>query len=243
MCTATWQDTDNGYILGFNRDEQRTRPQALYPKLSQIGTINTLFATDPVANGTWLAINDFGATVCLLNNYQAQLSSSKTQSFQSRGLLVKQFSKIKTQHQFQQLLAVIDLENYRGFKLLFKPAALQEQILVYDYNGDNAEYITSKQQCFTSSSYASARIIPHRLQLHRQLLATQTYTIEFMRNFHFKTDNTEPARGVCMQRSDAKTISYTEVELDLQKQLIYLRYTDTGSVADLQQHYLKICSF
>lgn len=71
MCTITWLTRDNGYELFFNRDELRSRQRAAPPQLHQDSKIRYLAPIDSDAGGTWISANQFGLSLCLLNNYGA----------------------------------------------------------------------------------------------------------------------------------------------------------------------------
>ena len=67
MCTLTVVPTAAGTRLAFNRDEQRARPAALPPERRRFGPRAAVLPTDPASGGTWLAVNDAGLALALLN--------------------------------------------------------------------------------------------------------------------------------------------------------------------------------
>ena len=69
MCTLTNLLNDIGYELFCNRDKQRSRLPAIPPKFNQAR--NAIYPVDPQGEGTWLAVNQQGLTLVLLNYYQA----------------------------------------------------------------------------------------------------------------------------------------------------------------------------
>ncbi|HKX45758.1 MAG TPA: NRDE family protein, partial [Planctomycetota bacterium] len=72
MCTVTWIRRVDGFELFCNRDERRTRPAALLPEARR-GPSGIEYAApiDAEAGGTWVAVNERGLALCLLNHYQA----------------------------------------------------------------------------------------------------------------------------------------------------------------------------
>ncbi|GAA6173401.1 hypothetical protein NBRC116592_30710 [Colwellia sp. KU-HH00111] len=74
MCTLAYLLHENGYEIFFNRDEQRARSPAILPAF--YSSINAIFPVDPQGKGTWIAVNQQGLTLALLNNYQAQFNNS-----------------------------------------------------------------------------------------------------------------------------------------------------------------------
>src|SRR5271166_4355031 len=85
MCTASWIFDDSGYRLFFNRDEKLTRKRAMPPGFAAQNGVRFLAPVDGDFGGTWIATNEFGVSVCLLNG--ANLTAS-TGVKRSRGLLI-----------------------------------------------------------------------------------------------------------------------------------------------------------
>lgn len=69
MCTVTWTRTSGGYHLFMNRDELWTRGVAEGPALREGGAVRYLAPIDSDAGGTWIGVNAYGVTLCLLNHY------------------------------------------------------------------------------------------------------------------------------------------------------------------------------
>ena len=69
----------------FNRDEQRSRTQAIPVTLDS--SRQALYPIDPQGQGTWIALAQSGASLCLLNNYQAQVLYTPEQPI-SRGQVI-----------------------------------------------------------------------------------------------------------------------------------------------------------
>jgi hypothetical protein len=68
VCTLTIVPLpDRSVRLAFNRDERPTRPAGRPPEKRQFGTRAALMPTDPASGGTWLAVNDAGLALAVLN--------------------------------------------------------------------------------------------------------------------------------------------------------------------------------
>lgn len=68
MCTLTLLSTGPGrYRLAMTRDERRTRGIARSPVLSAAGGVRYLAPRDADAGGSWIAADELGRTLCLLN--------------------------------------------------------------------------------------------------------------------------------------------------------------------------------
>src|ERR1051326_3966193 len=67
VCTVSWTHQPGGYHLLCNRDEKRTRGAARAPELRLIGGTRCISPADSDFGGTWIAVNEWGLTLCLLN--------------------------------------------------------------------------------------------------------------------------------------------------------------------------------
>ncbi|MFG0251809.1 MAG: hypothetical protein ACF8NJ_02930, partial [Phycisphaerales bacterium JB038] len=73
MCTVTViplaasDDGAGGYRMACNRDELRTRPEALPPVQRTYGDRRAWLPVDPVSDGTWIGLNEVGLALTLLN--------------------------------------------------------------------------------------------------------------------------------------------------------------------------------
>src|SRR4051812_41389584 len=69
MCTVTIVPLgQDGFRLVSNRDERRTRADALAPALYRVGCRTITYPIDPAGGGTWVGINDSGIAAAILNN-------------------------------------------------------------------------------------------------------------------------------------------------------------------------------
>ena len=97
MCTLTYLLNERGYELFFNRDEQRSRLLAEPPKLNKVNKSHgAIYPIDPQGGGTWIAVNEQGLSLALLNNYQAPLSNNDNHNKSiSRGQLILSLLQIQ----------------------------------------------------------------------------------------------------------------------------------------------------
>src|SRR5262249_58502170 len=102
MCTVTFIARRNGYALGMNRDEKLTRVPGLPPRLTQINGRETLSPREP-NGGTWIGVNDTGASFALINWYSVAARVSKHPS--SRGEVVKRCLSANSPNAVDQILA------------------------------------------------------------------------------------------------------------------------------------------
>jgi Transport and Golgi organisation 2 len=87
MCTVSYYAHNGRTIITSNRDEHRSRLNALPPKRYQAGNFNLIYSQDARANGTWMALRNDGTVIVLLNG-AFQKHTPKPDYEKSRGLVL-----------------------------------------------------------------------------------------------------------------------------------------------------------
>ena len=213
MCTATWIQDADGYSLYFNRDELRNRQQALPPQGHTLDGVRYLAPTDRDAGGTWIAVNEHGLSLALLNDYSAKMPQPSDQ-FTSRGHLVTGLARAVDLETLKDHWLEIDLERFRPFNLL--ALAPKQTPRLFSWNG-------SQEQVHDSPAYpplcSSSFDEPGAARARKELLdeysaRTDLDSRKRLLRYH---QSHAPERGpysVCMHRPDAVTVSLTLVEVD-----------------------------
>ncbi len=226
VCTLTYLLHDNGYELYFNRDEQLSRSIAIPPQFNHL--IKAIYPVDPQGGGTWLAVNQQGLSLALLNNYQ--VSTSETKNSLSRGKLIL----LLLQHKgcLIKQLETMELKFYRPFQLCIFPADLSIQnnnIGCVKWDGKNLKK-HNHDLPITSSSVDYFNVKKIRQLKFNQLVDSKIITSEHLRRFHYSTEKTGKY-SVNMQRNDAKTVSISHITVNQQ---VSYHYFD--------QHHNKNCT-
>ena len=86
MCTVSWFHEPGGYQLFCNRDEKLSRKKALEPRQWTREGVRFTAPIDAEAGGAWIALNEFGVSLCLLNGGEGP--GPHREARRSRGLLV-----------------------------------------------------------------------------------------------------------------------------------------------------------
>ncbi|MGV3002095.1 NRDE family protein [Vibrio sp. E150_018] len=222
MCTLTWRVTPSGYQILFNRDEQKTRSIALPPQAFSKQDSVALMPIDPDGQGTWVATNNHGLSLCLLNFYQGQTPSSAKQS---RGQLVRQLAYCQNYAQVAEQLTTINWSDYPPFSLLiFDPEKLTPNDQIPTIIWDGLEVFPREQSSpITSSSLEFEQVQASRLAYfnhqakHRIKHQTKHQTqpsFSQLRDYHMSHSPQAGAHSVCMHRDDAQTVSLTMINVD-----------------------------
>lgn len=201
MCTVSWVNQPDGYTLYFNRDESRDRSLATPPEIvSEAGT-KFICPRDPQAGGTWLLVNEYGISICLLNYYEAQVDYQPS-SPQSRGNLPLLLKDSSTLEELQNTLTRHDLTPYPPFHLLAVAPNATSMMLTWSGKETTTRTITTKDLPVTTSSFETKQVLAHRIQLYKTL-SQEIY--------HTHHDPNNPAYSPNMARSDALTVSISKV--------------------------------
>ncbi len=211
MCTVTWLSCPGGYELYMNRDERHTRGTALPPQIHSRGTVEPvrfLAPVDPDAGGTWIAANELGLTVCLLNHYPGRPPAEPT-SYESRGALVMQLVVAHGADAVDRMLGGTDLHSYRPFTLLVVEP--DRAPCLRRWNGYGAiESDDDPQPPITSSSFDQDAVVAARRAAYAAIAGNDP-TSEALLKYHASHVPEAGAYSVCAHREDGGTKSLCRV--------------------------------
>jgi hypothetical protein len=161
---------------------------------------------DADRGGTWIAVNEFGLSVCLLNG------EGRSAAPRSRGLLLRELAWAPDTAECLMWLRQLDLRRFAPFTLVAlepgRPAAIADwdgAKLAVDPAGDDHMPLTSssydaagvrrvRQNEFAERAGAGGRIDPALLYW-----------------FHASHGTAPDAYSPCMHREDAETVSFSWV--------------------------------
>jgi hypothetical protein len=206
----TWFTTEDGYELFFNRDERLSRSRAESPAQQSSAGIHYISPTDADAGGTWIAVNEYGVTVCLLNHYQfEQIATYK--DWVSRGEVVRAFSTtIELSAAIEQFENLV-LEDYRAFRMFLIDKLGNNILCVWDgHTGRIERNVTTPK---SSSSVDAKHVKQTRNDFFTELNLLQSKNTQDYLNFHASHLPNCSQESVCMHRNDAKTVSLSHVKV------------------------------
>ena len=208
MCTMTWFTKDDGYELFFNRDERLSRRRAELPTIQNDNGVEYISPTDSDAGGTWIAVNQYGVTVCLLNHYQfEQIATYK--NWISRGEIVRAFSVTTDVDAAEHAFKKVDLDDYRAFRMFIIDHQGCNVLFVWDGHSARIERNVSTPK--SSSSVDSKNVKSKRKKLFADLNLVESKQSKDYINYHASHLPNKSKDSVCMHREDAKTVSLSHV--------------------------------
>ena len=116
MCTVTLIARRNGYALGMNRDEKLTRVDSIAACATSPRRTRDALAPSEPNGGTWIGVNDAGATLALINWYSvpARVAGQTV----SRGEVVKLALPSDSSALVDAALAELPLARVNPFRLI-----------------------------------------------------------------------------------------------------------------------------
>ena len=234
MCTATWITRSDGYELFFNRDELRVRQPALPPRVESRGGVAYLAPTDADAGGTWLAVNERGLTLGLLNG--APPRSPLSGPYTSRGELVRSLADAGDWEEVAARLekggSAPSLASFRPFTLLVLDPSGPIRRATWD--GERLSLDADEPaQPLASSSLDHSGAAQARRELWRERFADRAAGSPET-HLAFRASHL-PEKGTyspCMHRPDAVTVSSCHVTVTADRvRLTYLAGPPCGEGA------------
>ncbi len=221
MCTVSLiphPSSPSALRLVCNRDERRTRAAAQPPTMHTLGQRRAIHPIDRQAGGTWIAVNDAGLLLVLLNRTPPLTTPANhappAATRISRGRIIPQLLHCDQIAQVHTLAQRLPLSDYPPFMLLL---ISRGQGIALDSDGHkltlDAHWHPSQPMFFTTSGLGDALVHQPRHDVFFHLLQTLGLSPAMQDTLHQQTNTQHPELGILMSRDDARTVSRTMVEL------------------------------
>jgi hypothetical protein len=214
MCTVTVVPARETIRLACNRDELRSRPAGLPPRIQQFGPRRAVLPVDPTSGGTWVAVNDAGLVMALLNVNARKGPSATPAGPRSRGKIIPALLHADTPLAAAFSALTLDPAQYAPFRLVL--VNRREGVAVYS-DGSRIWLVwrigLTSPQLFTSSGLGDQAVEGPRRQLFGELVDRSGDRFARQDAFHRHRWPDRPHLSVCMDRPDAQTVSHTIVSL------------------------------
>ena len=215
MCTVSWIAEEGGYQLFSNRDEKHARKPALPPAVREQRGIRFITPIDGDHGGSWIGVNQYGLSLCLLNLYQNEaISSGGAFEYTSRGLLLLRLIDCCSRAQTQSRIEQMNLARFQPFTLLALEA--ERPALLIRWTGKQRSIVNDDEaeMPLISSSHDLPGVISSRRQFLDHLLATSSkLSADLLQTFHTSHFPAASAYSPCMHRDDARTVSFSRVRV------------------------------
>jgi len=211
MCTVTYLPLhQNGFILTSNRDEDILRPAAIPVKKYVIENRAVYFPKDPKANGTWIAQDKEGYTLCLLNGAYEKHKVKSTYK-KSRGLVLLDFYKFESPENYA---VHYDFSGIEPFTMVMVYACPKlGKVLLYELKWDEKEanltaYDSTLPHIWSSVTLYTPAIIQERKTWFCDWLNSKKInSTEGILSFHHFGGKGNIANDLVIDRGQKRTVS------------------------------------
>jgi hypothetical protein len=212
MCTVTLIARNNGYLLGMNRDEQRSRASGLPPAVSQHHGVKVLYPSEP-QGGTWIAVNEAGTCFALINWYSIgrRVESNAT----SRGQVVLQAINAASLADAGYRLARLPLARTNPFRLI-GVSRIEKRVREWrwDLESLSPQDHPWRVRQWVSSGHDELGAKKSRGRAFAAALQQSSAgSVAWLRSMHRSHRPDGGPYSTCMHREDAVTVSYSEVSV------------------------------
>lgn len=225
MCTVTLIARNQGYLLGMNRDEQRSRVAGLPPTIHRHHGIKVLYPSEP-QGGTWIAVTETGTCFALVNWYS--IGRRVESNAASRGQVVLKAIKAASFADAGRELMHLPLGRTNPFRLI---GVCQTEKRVREWRW-NLEELSSYEHPWCVQQWVSSGFDETGVQQSRgrafakALQQVSAGSANWLRRMHRSHQPGHGPYSICMHRDDAVTVSYSEVAVTPKG--VFFRYA-TGS--------------
>ena len=205
MCTVSWLHQPGGYHLLCNRDEKRTRGIAAGPRVEEWGGVRYVAPMDPDRGGTWIAVNEYGVGLCLLNGD----TRGHAPGLRSRGLLMPELAWARCIDDCALLLSRMDFACFARFTLLLLEPGPPAMIATWDGVRFDLNPARDSHMPLTSSSFDPEGVRLARVAEFARHTGGRALEPADLYNFHSCHGSQPDAYSPCMHRADAETVSFS----------------------------------
>ncbi|MEP6538205.1 MAG: NRDE family protein [Bryobacteraceae bacterium] len=209
MCTVSWVHDDGGYQLLCNRDEKRTRARATPPIVRIRDGVRFIAPSDGDFGGSWIGVNEFGVSLCLLNG-----NGPRSGNHKSRGLLLLDLISAQSVDDAVGRTSQTELSVFAPFTLVALEPDLPAAILEWDGKDlavvlDGDRYMPLISSSFDTDEVRARR----RAELDRLVQLKGRLNVDVLELFHKSHGESRDAYSACMHRPDAETVSCSRVKV------------------------------
>lgn len=209
------------FRLISNRDESRRRSPARPPEIRTFGGRKSIMPIDPVSDGTWIAVNDAGVAMTILNRNPRSPVDGKSwarggESLQSRGDIIPSLLSRASAKSAGDAASLIRAADYPPFRLVISD---ERSILEFVSDGASVQSGTAAAagtlMMFASSGLGDDLVDPPRRELFLNMFGGKEpeQLLETQQAFHQHVWPDRSHLSVCMSRDDAWTVSMTTIDV------------------------------
>ena len=212
MCTLSFVPKQDGYSLAMNRDELNCRATAVAPSIHHSSSVTLLYPQEP-SGGTWIAANSHGTLLAVMNG-NAPGHVVLPAKGASRGELIPALLHEKSALQMDRAMGSMRLTDMHPFRL-FALFPVTQEIVKWTWDGT---CLSSRLQEWIRNHWFSSSRSESRAEFERGRACEMSWHqdtpdhLAWLRSLHSSHIPDAGPFSICVHRTDAATVSYTEVD-------------------------------
>ena len=211
MCTVTYLPINQKeFILTSNRDEDISRQAALPVAEYRIFDRIVYFPKDQKANGTWIAYDTKGYTLCLLNG-AFEKHTPKSSYKKSRGIMLLDFYAYNSPEKFANDYDFNGIEPFTLIMAYYCSDATQVRLHELKWDENKIHLIvhdSSLPQIWSSATLYTQEVVEERRNWFNDWLTTHnSYSNDDILFFHHFGGNGSSENDLMINRGTKKTVS------------------------------------
>jgi hypothetical protein len=176
--------------------------------LEQREGVHYIAPIDGKYGGSWIAVNEYGLSVCLLNG------TPRAGQFTSRGFLVLSLIAVRSAMEAMERLRQLDMKAYSPFTLAVLTPQCQTAIADWDGGQLRISDHGDARMPLISSSFDVETVRQKRSSEFENMVKSRGGVDEEMLvRFHASHASGPDAYSPCMHRPDAETVSFSRVRV------------------------------
>jgi hypothetical protein len=194
----------------MNRDERIARRAGDPPSIHKVGDVYAAYPNDG-AGGTWIAANDCGVALALLNWNDVATNSLKTAS---RGKVIPLLIGLNSLLLFREAIRRINFQGILPFRLIGIFSS-ESNVCEWDWDGS---FLHSQDHTWEVQHWFSSSLSDRRAGKIRGAACEQAWhqsdagEKEWLRRLHGSHVEAESSLSLCVHRRDVETLSYSVIE-------------------------------
>ena len=209
MCTLTVVTGDDTYVMVMNRDEKIVRSAGLPPEIHEFDGTKAFYPSDG-DGGTWLATNEYGIALALLNWNDIVLQSTSARK-RSRGHVIPALIDSRSLSDLHEVFGVSNFRGMMPFRLIGVFPSEQE---IWEWRWDSVR-LDFRVHAWEARHWFSSSLSDERAESLRGAACrvarhqSDAGSVRWLRRLH--ASHVGGPFSLCVHREDVRTLSYTEV--------------------------------
>jgi len=212
MCTLSVITRNRDYLFAMNRDERIVRGPGTLPEIHEINGTAAMYPGDG-ARGTWIAANQDGIALALLNWNDVARNCIAGARTPSRGRVIPALIDSRSLSHLHEELGISNFEGMLPFRLV---GVFPSEREIWEWRWDSTQLVSAahvwQPRHWFSSSLSDKQAESLRGRACRDALhELDAGSVPWLRTLHRSHAGGPGPFSLCVHRDDVKTLSYSEV--------------------------------